>query len=164
MNRPPADPAETDRLRRNFGRAWVALAAALALHVADEALHDFLSVYNPAVHAIRGRLPWLPLPTFTFWPWIIGLALGIVLLFLLSPRARRGDRWVVIVGLPLSAIMVGNALGHIGGSMYLHRLLPGVYSSPILLGVAVSMLVFAVRLFRLTPRRVSPKDATAKAR
>jgi hypothetical protein len=42
----------------------VALCAALALHVADEALSGFLSVYNPAVRAIRERVPFLPLPTF----------------------------------------------------------------------------------------------------
>jgi len=32
-----------------FGFAWVLLSLALTLHVIDEALTDFLSVYNPAV-------------------------------------------------------------------------------------------------------------------
>lgn len=59
---------------RRFGLAWLALAAALALHVADEAHADFLSVYNPTVLAIRERIPWIPLPTFTFGAWITGLA------------------------------------------------------------------------------------------
>jgi hypothetical protein len=35
-------------------------------NVLDEALTDFLSVYNLAVQAIRKRFPFLPLPTFTF--------------------------------------------------------------------------------------------------
>jgi len=34
-----------------FGFAWVLLSVALTLHVTDEALSDFLSVYNPAVRA-----------------------------------------------------------------------------------------------------------------
>ena len=49
---------------RLFGFAWLAFALALAVHVLDEATHDFLSVYNPSAQAIRSRLPFLPLPTF----------------------------------------------------------------------------------------------------
>ena len=33
----------------NFGAPWLALCAAFALHVADEALTGFLRVYNPTV-------------------------------------------------------------------------------------------------------------------
>ncbi len=43
-----------------FGLAWIVFALAIAVHVADEAAHDFLSVYNPTVRAIRERLPFLP--------------------------------------------------------------------------------------------------------
>jgi len=63
-----------------LGPAWVALCVALAIHVADEALTDFLSVYNPAVGAIRARFPFLPLPTFTFRIWLGGLIVVTVLL------------------------------------------------------------------------------------
>jgi hypothetical protein len=56
----------------HFGIAWLALCIAFAIHVADEALTDFLSVYNPAVRAIRARFPFLPLPTFTFRVWLTG--------------------------------------------------------------------------------------------
>ena len=62
---------------RRFGFAWVAMAVVIALHVTDEATTDFLSVYNPAVRAIRARLPFLPLPTFTFGVWLAGLILGL---------------------------------------------------------------------------------------
>src|SRR5438552_10327882 len=41
----------------HFGFAWAALCVAFAIHVTDEALTDFLSVYNPAVRAIRARFP-----------------------------------------------------------------------------------------------------------
>jgi hypothetical protein len=40
--------------------------------VTDEALTDFLSVYNPAVQAIRKRVPFIPLPIFKFRVWLAG--------------------------------------------------------------------------------------------
>ncbi len=72
-----------------FGRAWLALAAALAIHVADEALTNFLAVYNPTVLKIRARFPWIPLPTFSFRVWIVGLAAAVALMFSLSPVNRK---------------------------------------------------------------------------
>ena len=124
---------QTPNPSRRFGFAWVTMAVVIALHVTDEAATDFLSVYNPAVRAIRARLPFLPLPTFTFGVWLTGLVLGILLLLALSPLAFRGKRWVIWASLPLSVLMFGNGLGHIAGSFYLGRLMPGVYSAPLLL-------------------------------
>ena len=129
-----------------FGRAWLALAAALAIHVADEALTDFLAVYNPLVLRIRARFRWIPLPTFSFRVWITGLAAGIALMFLLSPVAFGGARWIVVAAVPLAVMMVGNGLGHIGGSLYMRRLMPGVYSSPILIAASWFVLIYALRL------------------
>ena len=150
MNAPRVAPATDQRriVRLNFGRAWTALAAALALHVADEALTDFLSVYNPAVRAMRARFPWLPLPTFSFQEWIAGLAALIVFLFALSPFAFRGVRWMAVMAIPFSVLMIANGLGHIGSSIYMGRLMPGVYSSPVLIAASVFALVCALRLFR----------------
>src|SRR5207247_3980216 len=54
----------------HFGLAWLALGVAFAIHVADEALTDFLSAYNPAVRSIQARFPFLPLPTFTLRGWL----------------------------------------------------------------------------------------------
>jgi hypothetical protein len=127
---------QTPNPARRFGCAWVAMAVAIALHVTDEAATDFLSVYNPAVRAIRARLPFLPLPTFTFGVWLSGLVLGILLLLALSPLAFRRTRWIVWVSLPLAVLMFGNGLGHIAGSFYLGRLMPGVYSAPLLLAAS----------------------------
>jgi hypothetical protein len=128
--------------RRHFGIAWISFALALALHVTDEATHDFLSTYNPSVRAIRARLPFLPLPTFTFGVWLALLISGIILLLCLSPLAFRGNRWLRVVSWPL-AIVVGvmNAALHISSSIYFHRWMPGVYSSPVLLIAAVFLLV-----------------------
>jgi hypothetical protein len=125
----PSTPSSS----RRFGFVWVTMAVVIAVHVTDEAATDFLSVYNPGVRAIRARLPFLPLPTFTFGVWLTGLILGILLLLALSPLAFRAKRWVVWASLPLAVLMFGNGLGHIGGSFYLGRLMPGVYSAPLLL-------------------------------
>jgi hypothetical protein len=121
---------------QQFGFAWVALGAAIALHVTDEALTGFLSVYNPAVLSIRKRVPFLPLPTFTFGVWLGGLCLGILLLFALSPLAFHGSRAVILVSYPLAVLMFGNGLAHIASSLFVKRLMPGFYSSPVLLFVS----------------------------
>jgi len=129
---------------RRLGYAWLAFAGALALHVTDEATHDFLSTYNPSVAAIRARLPFLPLPTFTFGVWLTGLVAGITLLFLLSPYAFRGARWLRLAALPLSVVVgIGNACLHLLSSAYYHRWMPGVYSSPALLTAAIFLLLLA---------------------
>ncbi|HYL61554.1 MAG TPA: HXXEE domain-containing protein [Candidatus Methylomirabilis sp.] len=125
----------------SFGIAWVLFALALALHVADEARHDFLSTYNPSVRAIRARLPFLPVPTFTFRVWLSLLIAGIVLLLCLSPLAFGGNHVLRLVARVL-AIVVGilNAAGHLASSAYLRRWLPGTYSAPILLAAAIYLL------------------------
>ena len=136
------------RSGEHLGRAWLALTVALAIHVADEAATDFLSVYNPTVRAIRERLPWLPLPTFSFSEWITGLAILVAVLFVLAPVAYRGARWITIIAIPFSGVMIGNGLLHIGGSITMHRWMPGVFSSPILIVASVTLLVCALRLLR----------------
>lgn len=125
---------------RRFGHAWVALCIALAAHVADEALTDFLSVYNPTVLTIRERYPWFPMPVFEFQAWLTGLIVGIVLLLALSPFAYRGARWLVPLAYVFGTIMLLNGLGHIAGSFYLGRLMPGVHSSPLLVLASIYLL------------------------
>jgi hypothetical protein len=136
---------------RHWRAAWLGLALALALHVADEALTGFLPVYNGIVGAIRARFPWVPLPTFTFPIWLGGLALGVLVLFVLTPLVSRGRGWIRIASLVLGLIMVGNAFGHIGASLYWGRAAPGVYSSPVLLAAAIALIVTAWRAGRGDP-------------
>lgn len=127
---------------RSFGVAWVVFALALAFHVLDEATHNFLSTYNPNARAIRARFPFLPLPTFTFQVWLTLLLAGIFLLLCLSPFAFRGSSWLRIVARPLAMIFGAlNATLHLGSSLYFHRWMPGVYSSPFLLGAAIVLFV-----------------------
>jgi hypothetical protein len=125
--------------------AWVALALALGLHVTDEALTGFLPVYNGVVEGIRANHPWVPLPTFTFPVWLGGLIVGVLLLLSLTPVISRGAQWIRVVSIILGVVMSGNALGHVGASLYWGRLAPGVYSSPVLLIAAVALLVTASR-------------------
>lgn len=134
---------------RSFGAAWVLLASSLGVHVADEALTGFLSVYNPTVIALRQEAPWLPLPVFRFDVWLGGLVLGIALLLALARFAFRGSSWLRPVAYVLATLMVFNALSHATatlagrtfGAVRLAGPMPGFYSSPFLLAASVYLLV-----------------------
>jgi len=117
-----------------FGWAWIAATIALGLHVSDEAAHDFLAWYNPQAQRIRRALGNIPFPpTFTFFPWLLGLVAGILVLLALAPWAFAGSRWMQPLAYVLAAIHIANGAGHIVGSCVAKRLLPGVLSSPLLL-------------------------------
>ena len=131
-------------MRRHF-IAWLLLCLAVAVHVTDEALTGFLSVYNPSVLAIRRRLPFLPIPRFTFGVWLTLLILAIVSLLMLSRFVRQGRRWTVYASYVAAVLMILNGCGHLGGSIYEGRLMPGVYSSPFLIAASVYLLVCARR-------------------
>lgn len=141
-----------------LGRAWIFLALAIAIHVLDEALTHFLSVYNPTVLALQQKFPYLPLPTFGFGPWLSGLGIAIVLMLVLAPFAFRGARWIRPVFYVLVVIMIANAAGHTAGtvfgrtvsSVHFQRPMPGFYSSPLLLAASIYGLV---QLRRTRPPR-----------
>ena len=141
--------------------SWLLFCTAIAIHVADEAVSGFLAVYNPTVMALRNRLPWLPVPAFTFRVWITGLALGIALLFALSPFVARGVRWIRPLAVVLSIVMIANGLQHIVGtilgrtvgSVEFPRPMPGFYSSPVLIGASIYLLVQLARNRRQKPPR-----------
>jgi hypothetical protein len=128
----------------HFGWPWIALCLALALHVLDEAVHDFLSVYNPVVEAIRSSLFFLPLPTFVFSTWLGGLYFAILILLALSPWAFKNSRRLQRSAQMFAILMIGNTLLHIVSSIYWKRFLPGVYSSPLLLFCSL-LLLYKVR-------------------
>lgn len=144
---------------RHFGKAWLALAAALALHVLDEALTGFLDVYNPTVLALRENAPWLPLPVFRFDVWLGGLIAGVLILLLLSKFAFRGAHWLRPPAFVLAVLMLFNGLSHIAAtimgrtveSVRLAGPMPGVYSSPVLVAASIWLLVSLLK----PPRRPS---------
>lgn len=130
-----------DRASQSFGKAWLCLTAALAVHVADETLTDFLALYNPTVRAIREHLPWLPLPVFTFRLWLAGLVAGVLVLLILAKPAFANSRILRPFAYFFAAAMFGNGLLHIAASVYLGRFAPGVTSAPLLLAAAGYLLV-----------------------
>jgi len=121
--------------RRQFSlaRAWIALTLALAAHVGDEALTDFLSVYNPIVAAARERFGWFPMPTFTFRVWLAGLIALVVVLLALSPLARRRSPVIRRLAYPFGAIMLLNGIAHLTASVLFGRWMPGATTAPLLL-------------------------------
>ena len=116
------------------------LCAALAVHVADEALTDFLAVYNPAVLSIRESYPWLLLPTFTFEVWLSLLIFAVVALAGASFFVWRG-RWAMRpISYVFAGVMVANGLLHIAFSVYTQKFMSGVYSSPLLLAASIALI------------------------
>jgi len=129
-----------------FGAAWIAMAIAFGVHVIDEAATNFLDSYNPIASRIRERLRVPFPPTFTFWPWLLGLLAVTAILFALIPQTVDPNRGILWLGVALGVINVGNGLLHIIASIRLRRRVPGVISAPLLLACAGWLLVTALRL------------------
>lgn len=130
--------------RRN-ALAWVFLVSAVAIHVLDEALADFLPFWNEMVTDARSSLGFFPMPTFTFGQWLAGLIAGVVIGYALTPLVARGGKVVRGFAMFIGVVMAGNGLGHLVGSWYFGAWLPGSMSSPLLLATAIYLLV---RTFR----------------
>ena len=132
---------------RRLMRGWLLLDGALALHVLDEALTGFLDFYNPLVLAIRGQIPWFPMPTFSFGVWVSGLIVTVIILAGLTPAVGHGVVGTRSLAWIFCIVMFGNGLGHLVGSLYFGRWLPGATSAPLLL------LASVVLFRRLATRR-----------
>jgi len=153
-----AAPITRDPAISRLGIAWVLLCLALAAHVTDEALTDFLAVYNPTVLTLRGKLGFWPMPTFEFREWLTGLVVAVIILLSLSPFVFRGSRWIRPLFYFFAILMIGNGLGHTAGTIFgrtvpaIHfaRPMPGFYSSPLLLAASVYALVQLRRTRRAT--------------
>lgn len=137
-------------------RAWLLLVGALAVHVSDEALTGFLDFYNPLVLSLRSQMPWFPMPTFTFEVWLTGLVLLVVMLGVLSVVVRGGGNAAWLVSWVLSVIMFMNGLGHLAGSVYFQRWLPGATSAPLLLAGSVLLMRATQQRHRSDQARTQP--------
>jgi hypothetical protein len=134
-----------DEIRRSRNAiVWLLMVSAVALHVVDEALTGFLPFYNAQVVALRARFGFFPAPTFTFPLWITGLAVAVAIGAALTPIVARGGTVIRVVCGTLALLMVGNACGHTLGSLYFGRLLPGLWSSPVLFVTSAWMVTRAV--------------------
>lgn len=125
------------------------MCAALALHVLDEAVTDFLGVYNPVFRAIRERLPLIILPIFSFNLWLSLLIFAVIALAGVSVFVWKG-RWAMRpISYVFAAVMLTNGLLHIAHSIYMWKLMPGVYTSPLLLAASI-VLIASTRAHKTT--------------
>jgi hypothetical protein len=145
-------------LRNRWSLAWATLTAAFALHVLDEATHDFLSWYNPSALRIREYLgAGIPFPpVFSFPVWVTGLCVALVALAVLTPLIRPGRRWVVIAAYAYAIIHTANAIAHLTVSVSGRWLAPGVLSSPLVLAAALWLLVETTRALHRQPTGSTP--------
>lgn len=158
----PRTPDST--AQRSFGHAWIALGLALAVHVADEAAHDFLALYNPTALAIQERLGGFPFPpTLSFPTWLTGLIVVVAAWLALAPLAYHGRRWLPPLAIILSVVHIANGLGHLMTSLWLGRAAPGVWSAPLLVASAVWMLTVVQRV-RRSPRPPPPNILVLSSR
>jgi hypothetical protein len=130
-----------------FGWAWLVATLAFTLHVIDEATYDFLAWYNLQALRIRRFLGGFPFPpTFTFWPWLTGLSLAVLVLAALTPAAYAGSSWLRPLGVIMGVEHVGSGLLHLGAGLVTRRAVPGIWSAPILLATGVWLLLATFRL------------------
>ena len=136
---PAVSPIAKGRVseQRNFGRPWLVLCVILAVHVADEAVTDFLGVYDPAVTRLNDHLGFTLLPTFTFPVWIGLLIFAVLGLLALTPLAYKARGGLVPVGYAFAVVMLINAVSHIGVSLSHREWISGVYTAPLSLAGAV---------------------------
>ena len=114
----------------------------------DEATTGFLAVYNPTVVAMREKVGWWPMPTFTFSTWLTGLILACVVLLALSSYVAQGAPGTRALAYIFAIIMLLNAgshtlfsiLGRTVESVTFPRPAPGFWSSPFMAAAAIYLL------------------------
>ena len=153
-----SDAGDSSQAARHV-RAWYLLVAALGIHVADEASTGFLEFYNPLVLRIRDAWPAFPMPTFTFGVWLAGLVALVAALALAGPLVRRSAPGTRTASWILTTIMMLNGTGHMLGSLYFGRWLPGTTSAPLLL-LASAMLARATLQRRRRGSTPAPASGT----
>jgi hypothetical protein len=144
------------RLRqRGFGLAWLLLSIAFALHVWDQAAHDFLGYYNATVLTLYGHFSWFPRMDMTFREWLTGLLVALLVCLCLAPFAFRNPGWLRPIAYLFAGIQFATGGGLIlttmlGGtvpSVRFEGVGPGFYSSPLLLLCSV-YLFWRLRMSR----------------
>jgi hypothetical protein len=131
----------SDAINDSLTRAYLLMVISLGLHVIDEAITGFLGFYNPLVLKLREQFEFIPFPVFPFWLWALGLSLLVTVLLLVTSLIHKRNKILIFIIRVFSFIMILNGLGHILGSVYLSRILPGFYSSPLLLAFSIYLLI-----------------------
>jgi hypothetical protein len=135
--------------RKGFGVAWILCCIAFALHVGDEAAHDFLGYYNATVLTLYGHFSWFPRVDMTYRQWLTGLLVALVLCGALTPLAFKNARWLRPLAYLLALIQFLDGSGHIsaqilGGTVPSVRFdgaSPGIYTAPLLLAASAHLFV-----------------------
>lgn len=125
--------------------AWFLMVSAVGLHVLDEALTGLLPLYNQLVTKLDEQLGFFPMPHFSFRVWLGGLILAIILGYSLIPIVNRGGKFIRVFSIILGVLMIANALGHLLGSLFFGRILPGMWSSPFLLLTAFYVVIRGIK-------------------
>jgi len=141
--------------RLGFGPAWLLLCIGFALHVWDEATHHFLEAYNASILAMADRYWWFPKVVWQYREWLVGLLVGIIVCFALTPFAFRGSRWLRPLAYLFATIHFFNGMGHILATVFgrtvstvqFKGVAPGFYTAPLLL-LASSYLFWSLRQTR----------------
>ena len=128
-----------------FGKAWLILSVFLLLHIIDEALNGFLSVYNENVLKIRASTG-IPFPTFRFAYWFTGLICVDVWLLFLSRYALQGKRVIIWLAYPFAIVMLANGLVHLAGSLYLQQWVPGIITAPFLVYGSINLFLATLKI------------------
>jgi hypothetical protein len=130
--------------QRGFGLAWLLLCVAFALHVWDEAVHDFLSYYNATVLTLYGHFSWLPRMDMTYREWLFRLIVAVVVCTALTPFAFRNACWLRPLAYLFALVHFLNGMGHTiaeirgrtVGSVHFEGIAPGFYTAPLLLAAS----------------------------
>lgn len=125
---------------KKFGIAWLTLSLILLFHIIDEAVNNFLPLYNQTISKIRANTGF-PFPIFAFPGWLTGLIMVDLLLLFLSIYAFKSKRIVIFLAYPFAVIMFLNGCGHVAGSFYFHEWVPGVITAPLLLYGSVNLFL-----------------------
>lgn len=132
----------------NYGTPWLLLCLGFAVHIWDEAAHDFLSYYNATVLALYGHFSWFPRMDMRFRTWLTALLVVNVALLALTPWAYRNARWLRPAAYAFAGIQLlygaGNILAAIRGrtvpSVHFEGAAPGVYTAPLLVILAAYLI------------------------
>jgi hypothetical protein len=149
---------QTTPTATSFGTPWLLLCLAFAMHVWDEAAHDFLSYYNSTVLALYGHFSWFPRMDMQFRTWLAALLVANLVLLGLTPWAYRNARWLRPLAYVFAGIQLLNGTGHILAairgstvpSVQFEGPAPGVYTAPLLVALA-AYLFRALRKSRGLP-------------
>lgn len=132
--------------------AWLALTVALTLHVAEGAVRDYLSFYNPLAMSLRDTMLWTWMPTFTFGAWLGGWIAILAVLYGMAWFAAYARGWVIWAALAYAEVMFLYAAAKIGFALYLEKAIPGIFTAPLVLAASCWLTLGAVFSLRRQDR------------